>query len=497
MSRSAGTVLQDFTPLREGAASKSTLGPAGRRLYKDVTIIKAGLGNRRDRNYYPAETLETAVTAGRFHGLRAYADHQDSLSEEVQPERTVRDLVGIYDNARFVREGKDGGRVLADLHLFRSSKWLADNVDDLIDLKQADKIGLSINGRGQTVERQIDLEEADSPVTVNWVEGFSVLRSADVVTEAGAGGGFPQLLESARESTKETAMKRLTERQKTDIIKSVQDNDTEKLTLLMQECGCVEGTKVAAKSTKEAKGKAKGKAKAEGEDADAELDRVADEITAEAEDTDAADEPDEPLGEGEDDTEESDADEDDDEADDADEDADEADDVKEATDPLAGKGAGKLIAGRGAKNVKGVKKATGGSKFTTPMRQGTAQKGRKFGEAVDDAARIEQLMAENARLSTQLKIRSTTDRGRKLLHESSIPEKLRPEILRLMVGKQEDDMKRIVRYHENLIEAAVAASTGEFEEVEGAGSSFRESHSRGGATDAKSFVADMGLPVKG
>src|SRR5687767_7575721 len=127
MDNATGKVFQAFTPLMESRTGSSVKAANGRRVYPGVTIIKAGLGNQRDRNFYPAETLEAAVKAGYFKGLRAYADHPDALSEEMQPERTIRDMVGVYKEPRYVREGK-GGRVVADLHLFRSAKWLSDTV---------------------------------------------------------------------------------------------------------------------------------------------------------------------------------------------------------------------------------------------------------------------------------------------------------------------------------------------------------------------------------
>lgn len=501
MSRAAATLrdVQDFTPLVESSAGRSIASTGGRRVYKGVTIIKSGLGNRRDKNFYPAETLEAAVRAGRFNGLRAFADHQDAISEEAQPERTVRDMVGVYNKPRFVRENK-GGRVVADLHLFRSSKWLADNIDDLIDLGQADKIGISINGRGSTVERQIPMEEADSPVSVNWVEEFTVLRSADVVTEAGAGGGFAQLLESARD-TKETAMKRLTETQKNSIKAAVDANDLDKLQALLNECGCAEGK---GKAVTEAKKKKKGgdgdaedaidhgddeATEADADEPDAnELDAAAEAIK------DAADREAEEAGADDEDVEEPEEDSDDEDVEDA--------DVEEAADPLKGKSAGKLVQGKGQKNVKGVGK--GGGSFVKPMKQNTGQKGRKFGEAAADGeidvdtllAQNDRLLTENARLSTQLRIRTTTDRARNLLRESAIPAKLQPEILRLMVGKSEKEMQGIVEYHERLLEAAIDGfDVSDDGRVEGAGARFRESFGSRD-TDPRQLLDGLGLPTK-
>ena len=582
--------LSRFTPLLESRDGlRSRTAPNGRSVYKGVTIIKAGLGNQRDRNYYPAETLERAVTSGRFKGLRAYADHPDSVSEEIQPERTVRDLVGIYLNPRFVREGRQGGRVVADLHLFRSAKWLSETIDDLLDLGQGDKIGLSINGRGKTVEKRLQLEEAADPLDVNWVEDFIVLRSGDVVTEAGAGGGFHQLLESARGTTKRTKERamQLTAKQKKAIREAVAANDLTKLGALLKECGCtVEQAVALAKETdKPAKGAAKGRKTEEAEDTPAKKraaaagaarkkgqaaadDAEADDDLEEAEDEEAAD-PDAELDEtiediyreadgagdpGEDDGEDGaddemdadDADEDDSveevDADGADEDDDDGEDVEEADEderparrgdgrhplgnaadrirqaaadrgarareagfPAARKGAGIVTRGKSARmrtKVKGPGSGKTGVNIIGSRRKQAGQKGRRFGEAsnlMDLRTKNERLLAENARLSAQLRVRTTADRARNLLRESAIPEKMRPEILRLMVGKSENEMQRIMRYHERLISTAIeeASYSDVSGGVEGAGARVRESH-HGGVRDDDfgALLQEAGIPTR-
>lgn len=491
------STLVRFTPLIESSGGRPRSKPAegGRRVYEGVTIIKAGLGNQRDKNYYPFQTLEANVN--RFDGLRAYADHQDSLSEEVQPERTVRDLVGVYTNPRAVREGRDGGRVVADLHLFRSSKWLSDTVDDLIDLGQADKIGLSINGRGRTVERQIQLEEAADPINVNWVEDFLTLRSADVVTEAGAGGGFPQLLESARGSTQEKAMK-LTEQQKAAIKAAVDAGDVDKLNALLKECGFTAEAAPAAP-----KGKAKAKTATAVEEAEDEADADADGADAEAEDELDA-EAEDIVAEADEGAEETEDAEDVEEADDVEDaeqgDADDDDDVRESLATVRAKGAGVLTSGTAegkfGRKIKGPK-SSGTSAVRPSKGQGrAAQKGRRYAESgvecAELARRVDRLLEQNARLSAQLKVRTTADRAKNLLRESSIPRKMQPDVLRLMVGKSEDEMRRVVRYHERLIESAIEEQDG----VEGAGTRFRESYHGSGGGDLTSVLDDVGLPTK-
>lgn len=495
-----GQVFRQFVPLKESKAGISQATQTGRRMYPGVTIIKAGLGNQRDRNYYPVETLEAAVKSGSFRGLRAFADHPDSISETAQPERTVRDMVGVYKNPRFVREGRNGGRVVADLHVFRSAKWLSETVDDLLELGLSDKIGLSINGRGKTVERQVTLEEAADPINVNWVEEFLALRSVDIVTEAGAGGGFTpnELLESARGSAqvKETAMKRLTEQSKTALREAVDTGDAAKVAKILRECGCE--TAAPTKAAKPA-GKApitEADDPAENEDGDA-LDAAADEIVNEAEADDAAEG--DPVAEGDDaDADAAEGAGDDDAADVEDEDDLEEASAASALRSVASKGAGKLISGKGngqGKHGNTIKGAAGRGKVGSMTKNSNqrGQPGRKFGESsVEDEN--QRLREENARLSTQLRVRTTTDRGRNLLRESAIPEKLQPQILRLLVGKDERQMRQIIDYHEAMINTAIEESVGTG--VEGAGSRLRESYGSTGNTDIGEVITDVGLPTK-
>jgi hypothetical protein len=216
-----------FTPLMESGNGlrPSQRESSGGRLYKGVTIIKAGLGNRRDMHFYPADSLRAAVREGKFEGIRAYADHPTSIDDQIQPERTIRDMVGLYENAKYVESG--GGRVVADLRVLRAHKWLAEVIDELIEVKHADKIGISINGAGETEVREVNVD--GETLEVNAVAEFQKIRSADIVTEAGAGGGFQQILESARGASRETMnerqklVKALKEAGKTGNVKTIRE----------------------------------------------------------------------------------------------------------------------------------------------------------------------------------------------------------------------------------------------------------------------------------
>jgi hypothetical protein len=209
------------TPLMERASAVQRTASGS--LFKGVTLIRAGLGNQKDKNFYPPETLKRSV--GMFNGLRAYADHPDSVSEEIQPERSIRDMVGVYENAHF---DNDAQSVRADLRILRHQSWLSEAIDELIDAGHGDKIGLSINGRGETEPARRHLEEAGGEVEVNELKRFIELRSTDVVTEAGAGGGFSELLESARRAKESGTMKATKSEVFAQLREAVRKGDTAK-----------------------------------------------------------------------------------------------------------------------------------------------------------------------------------------------------------------------------------------------------------------------------
>lgn len=293
-------------------------------------------------------------------------------------------------------------------------------------------------------------------------------------------------------------MKRLNETQQRALKAAIDAGDNEKLSALMQECGLSPAPAKPAKKTAVAEAE---------DDAEAE-DGEAEEDGAEAEDGEAegdaeeAEDPDAALdAEAERLKEEAGADTDDD----ADGNADDNEDA-ETQEAVAG-GAGKMISGKpGGKfggKIKGAKNSGGGA-YNKPGRgQGTAQKGRKFGEAAASDPEVQRLLRENEtlqeRLSTtraQLRVRTTTDRARNLLRESSIPAGLRSDVLPLMVGKSEEEMRRVIRYHERVIATAVREAGSGGSSIEDSGETrFRESH-HGGDTE---FGADLleGLPLKG
>lgn len=501
-----------YTSLQESGARPSEKTDRGR-VYKGVALIKAGLGNRRDRNFYPPEVLQEAVDRGLFDGLRAFADHPDSVSEEIQPERTIRDMVGVYENARF---HEADNTIRADLRILRSQAWLSDTIDELLEIGHGDKIGLSINGRGQTTPERMRLAEAgDEEVEVNRLQKFLELRSTDVVTEAGAGGGFTALLESARRAKETTNMGR--DQVLAALREAVRKGDLDEAKEL--EAQLAEDTEET--DTEEACGGKKKMAEAEDEEVD--HDEALEEATEEAKEGTDPDEDAEDLDESE-----------------SDDEGDEDGAVEEAG--FGGKKAASFTSAvkkqKAFAREAAIKAATGKPTGTVNSGSGSYVKNAKLPkgksskvpmalkkmrtresdvhESYGGDSEIAELRAENTmlrerlatcrskgeRLAEALRIRSSADRAKKLLRESNLPKDVRPYLVDQLLGKSDEEMKREIVRQERIIEAASRRAKedllgDDYETVEGAGSNIRESFtgSRDG-DELGDILSEVGLPMK-
>lgn len=545
--------FNQVTSLRESNLKPSVRGVGGGRVYRNVTLIRAGLGNRRDMNFYPDAALREAANEGKFEGLKAYADHPTSVDEQIQPERTVRDFVGLYENTRF-REGVRGrpGRVVGDLRILKAHRWLSDVVDELIEIKHADKIGISINGNGKTERKNV--REAGEELEANVVSKFVLLKSADIVTEAGAGGGFQQILESARGASKEKPMNRK------EIMAALREaadaGDTDKvkdLTTQLEECGCEDAAAPKGKAAK--KGKVNGtrmvaqqEAAADedddpddqdDDDPDRDLDEATDDAKDEyADDDEEADDDDDVDGDDVDDTEEADAEP-------ADENERQARHARRAVDRLRQHAAGSRNGekndkptrenaiqgyshgGKKKKNLLGVPNSGTGSFNKRAGGGHRGQPGRRYAEAEgepnisgvnrlelrDEIAslkrKLQKTSQRNERLAEALGAHRRADLARKLLKESDIAPELRPTLVQRLVTncpsgdlrEAERYMRKEIEFHQRLVESAAARaaeSMDEFDDVEGAGSRFRESYG-GGDESGNEFVdifRESGLPIR-
>jgi hypothetical protein len=146
-----------------------------------VRLIRAGWS--ANGRYYPEATLLAA--APLWSGVKAYADHPSRSEVKDRPERSVRDIVGVYENVRH-----DGDTTRADFRVIGAAReWLWPLIEESISTKR-DLIGLSINALGQTSKGEAEGRKGIV------VEAITHANSVDVVTEPAAGGGFEQLMMS-------------------------------------------------------------------------------------------------------------------------------------------------------------------------------------------------------------------------------------------------------------------------------------------------------------
>lgn len=145
--------------------------------------IKVIEGNKKGSSaYYPAAAVEAGAPLFA-KGTRIYGDHPTSDEKWSRPERSYKEIVGVFESDA-TYEGTD---------LYANVNFFSQYREEIKEKAEAGVIGMSIRASG-------DVEEtADGPV----LKAFTSVTSVDVVTTAGAGGGFDKLLESERIETPE------------------------------------------------------------------------------------------------------------------------------------------------------------------------------------------------------------------------------------------------------------------------------------------------------
>lgn len=195
-----------------------------------VALIQEGLGNLRDGFYYSAQAIQSAITA--FEGKKCYADHPSRTEDMDRPERSVRDIIGHFENVS-VQENEDGSQALvADLIILPDQpyEWARALVRQAVEYssKYPDKdfIGLSINASGDAEAMEVEdfmkeggIPESCKPKIMKAIEeGMTQVRvvhtirdaiSTDLVTEAGARGRVLEIMESERNKENDMANKNL------------------------------------------------------------------------------------------------------------------------------------------------------------------------------------------------------------------------------------------------------------------------------------------------
>lgn len=183
----------------------------------DCIMIEEGLGNFSDGFYYTKEALKSAVPL--FEGTKMFADHPDRMEEELRPERSIKDVVGHYENVRY--EENDGrGRVCSHACVMpdKQYEWVRGLLRDSVKFREKfpdkDFVALSINAAGDAASMDIDEFIKTYPIPdsampklieaknkgleqVRVVTAIDDARSCDLVTEAGAGGQISNFIENA------------------------------------------------------------------------------------------------------------------------------------------------------------------------------------------------------------------------------------------------------------------------------------------------------------
>ena len=150
-----------------------------------VTIIAGG----QSINGFSYDAQALQEIARLVEGARAYADH--GRTPEDLATRSVRDMVGFYQNAQYIAPhlpDNPQGRVDATLHILEAAQWLRSMVKEAISLGKPDLVGLSIDIFGDWQQ-----ESASSPKRVTNVRS---LNSCDIVTRPSAGGSLQRILHS-------------------------------------------------------------------------------------------------------------------------------------------------------------------------------------------------------------------------------------------------------------------------------------------------------------
>ena len=191
-------------------------GPKGEKIFK-VILISEGPGNRRNKNYYGPEAVESSVKA--FEGQWCYLNHQDMAEAETLPERDVRDKAGYYKNLGVIQV-KEGTACAGELHcdLSESGATLAAKVLSALKYKESfpdngkEYVGFSVNADGDAEPR--DMTSKGGGPDDNYVTAITEGDSCDLVTTPARGGrGLAVIKEgqsgAVTQTSQEEGMKKL------------------------------------------------------------------------------------------------------------------------------------------------------------------------------------------------------------------------------------------------------------------------------------------------
>lgn len=203
-------------------AQAADAGKSGKTKYR-VILLEEGLGNFGACCYYSRPALESAIQI--FDGKKIYADHPSEGEFESRPERSVRDILGHFEDLKLEETKAGRAQLTGDVVVMggESYRWARELMEHAVEYakKFPDKefVGLSINAKGESDDMPIQaaikrgvpdeampkLQEAINQGidSVVYVHSFTSAISCDLVTEAGAGGKILSLIEGAKKMEKE------------------------------------------------------------------------------------------------------------------------------------------------------------------------------------------------------------------------------------------------------------------------------------------------------
>lgn len=165
--------LTEKIPLSEAGVSATTTKDWSGRM--QVTCITPGKGSS---GYYSPEVIEQAAKDRLIQrGTPVHFDHISESERTDRPERSVRDIAGVFTGDA----SWDGNALVGEVQIFKPYR-------DLVS-EMAPYIGLSISGSATDITGD------------RVIEGLAHIDAVDLVTKAGRGGRVDQLLESARHAS--------------------------------------------------------------------------------------------------------------------------------------------------------------------------------------------------------------------------------------------------------------------------------------------------------
>jgi hypothetical protein len=224
--------LHSRVSFQEGSHTQTKNAGVGPIRFK-VALIQEGLGNMRDGFFYGKDAIQSGIQA--FEGRKCFADHPSHSEEQDRPERSVRDIIGHFENVA-VEENEDQSlSLVADLVMPPDPpfEWARSLVRQAAEYNkkypEQNLVGLSINASGDAQEipwdeflKSYDLPESCKPKLMTAKEnGMDSIRlvstikdavSCDLVTEPGAKGKVIDIIEN--ESPKETGHMKMKQEEK-------------------------------------------------------------------------------------------------------------------------------------------------------------------------------------------------------------------------------------------------------------------------------------------